>query len=488
METRHYLGIHIGKESATVVCLDAQQKDGKVVGCFSVSLEGKQDANPHALAGLVAQGCAERNWDRSDVAVALDCATYMQHDVHSEFTDSRKIAATVRFDTEEALSTDATGMAIAFRMDAHGEHGSDLTVFTVQKNVLSEMLISLQSHGIDPVTVEPDVISLSTFLAGKVSPTQAGPGRTLFALLSMRGGYLVLSGRQTDQGTPMAPMVRTFLVAPSQNRSQAITREVMMTTALGRSGQPINRIAVFDGAGAVDCQQLGQRTGIETSSIDLLQSVQIDADQMSRCGDAVGFAIAYGAALATFEKEHAANFRNDFMPYQGKKRRLEQALKYFSVAVIVLLISVALYFQTQLFGWNKYRRQLHNKLAQDYSAVMGVKSLPDRTSVNSKLAAEVRRLHDAKAGVLTASGEKSIPSKLSLVLDVFNKCASETNLKIESISITNQSISVNASTSSRRNTLKVFETAKANGLDVVQERFDPEPGIDKFIISLAPKQ
>ena len=119
---------------------------------------------------------------------------------------------------------------------------------------------------------------------------------------------------------------------------------------------------------------------------------------------------------------------------------------------------------------------------------MGVKGLPDRTSVNSKLAAEVRRLHDAKAGVLTASGEKSIPSKLSLVLDVFNKCASETNLKIESISITNQSISVNASTSSRRNTLKVFETAKANGLDVVQERFDPEPGVDKFIISLAPKQ
>ncbi len=76
--------------------------------------------------------------------MALDCAMFMQHNVHSEFSDPKRIAATVRFDTEEALATDITDVAIAFRITSSDDSGSNLTVFTAQRKVLSDVLGALQ--------------------------------------------------------------------------------------------------------------------------------------------------------------------------------------------------------------------------------------------------------------------------------------------------------------------------------------------------------
>jgi len=79
VESQNDLGIYIDRDRATVVCLDSRGKDGGVVGCFSVSVEEDEQANMQTLAGLIAQGCAERDWRFSDVSVALDCTMFMQH-------------------------------------------------------------------------------------------------------------------------------------------------------------------------------------------------------------------------------------------------------------------------------------------------------------------------------------------------------------------------------------------------------------------------
>jgi len=113
VESQNYLGIYISRKTATVVCLGPQKKEGDVLNCFSVSVEGQQQEDMHALAGLIVQGCTERELKFSEITVALDCAMFMQHNVHSEFKDPKQIAATVRFDTEEALATDITNIAVA---------------------------------------------------------------------------------------------------------------------------------------------------------------------------------------------------------------------------------------------------------------------------------------------------------------------------------------------------------------------------------------
>ncbi|GAI37340.1 unnamed protein product, partial [marine sediment metagenome] len=153
MEPQNYLGIYISRDTATVVCLALIGRGEKVLGCFSVSVEEQEQANLQVLAGLIAQGCAQRKLGFSEVTVALDCAMFMQHSVHSEFNDPKQIAATIRFDTEEALATDITNVALAFEIASAGQAGSELNVFTAQQKILSEVLLSLQQHNFDPVTI-----------------------------------------------------------------------------------------------------------------------------------------------------------------------------------------------------------------------------------------------------------------------------------------------------------------------------------------------
>jgi hypothetical protein len=121
-----------------------------------------------ALAGIIAQGCADRNFKFSEISVALDCSMFMQHTVHSEFKDPKQIAATVRFDTEEALATDITNVAVAFEIASSDETGSQLTVFTSERQILSEVLDALQRYNLDPVNIEPDVHCLSRISTSRV--------------------------------------------------------------------------------------------------------------------------------------------------------------------------------------------------------------------------------------------------------------------------------------------------------------------------------
>jgi hypothetical protein len=209
---------------------------------------------------------------------------------------------------------------------------------------------------------------------------------------------------------------------------------------------------------------------------------------LADCADPVGFAIAYGAVLSHLEKAQSVNFRNDFMPYQGKKVRLQKAMKFSSVAVIVLMLAAGLYFQLQLWQENKYRNRLHEKFEKQYSAVMLGKKLPAGSDPVKKLTGELRRIESVKKGLLSVTGEEAISAKLTLVLEAFNKCAAQTNLNIDSIAITTKTISIAGNTSSRENTLKLFDAVRNSGLEVLQQYLEAKGGRDNFSITVEPKK
>jgi hypothetical protein len=453
------------------------------MGCFTVTVEKQEEQKPQALARLIAEGCAERlpMYKDYEVAVALDCTMFMQHNVHSEFTDSRQIAATVRFDAEEALAMDITDLAIAFKVNSSNESGSALTVFTARRKMLSDILVALQSNNINPVTIEPDVNCLSRFILKNVSLPE--DSHALFCVLSDSNGYLTTFAESQETAA-----ARTFLLSPTQVREELLAREVPVTVALAGTGGPINCIKVFDAAVSVDHQQLSEKVGIEADSVDLVTAAGTGPEVLADCVGPVDFVIAYGAALSGLEKTHDVNFRSDFMPYQGRKLRLQTAIKFLGISVAVLMLALGLYFQLQLWQRNKYRNQLRRKFEKEYSAVMfGKKPLPKSNPVR-KLASELRRIQDVKSGQLSITGEESVSAKLTLVLDAFNKCASRTNLNIESISITAKTISITGDTSSRKNTLKLFETMEQGMLDVLTQRLDAKGGRDNFRITVAPKK
>ncbi len=488
MESQSYLGIYIDKDTATAVCLNARGKDARVLGSFSVSAAGQEQPAVQTLANLIAQGCAEREWKFSDVAVALDCALFMQHALHSQFKDPRQIASTVKFDTEEALATDIANVALAFEVTSSDQSGSDLAVFTAERKILSDILSALQQYGLDPVTMEPDVCCLSRFLSRKANLSDPQQGGVLFGLLSRRSGYLIVPLAAADEAARKAATVRTFLLGTTRDRTNVLAREALVTTAIIGDTQPIAGMRIFDSAGAVDCGQLAQKLGMEAVAIDLQQAAGIEPQAMDGCASPVDFIIAYGAALGHSEKAHKVDFRSDFSPFQGKKLRLQKTLKFAAVSVTILLIAAGLYFQTQLFSVNKDKANLRSKFAKDYADVTLEKLASNVTT--SKAVADLekllRRIEAEKKGLIAE--KTSISSKLALVVGAFHKCAAQTDLNISSISVTMKDINVTGDTSSRQNRQKVFDTVRANGLDITGESYDlNEDGREHFMITIVPK-
>jgi hypothetical protein len=262
---------------------------------------------------------------------------------------------------------------------------------------------------------------------------------------------------------------------------------VLVTTALVGSGEPINHLKVFDSTGTIDHQQLSEKLNIEADRVDLL-AAEAESRTTADCADTIDFAIAYGAALAHSEKGRHVNFRDDFSPFQGKKIKLQKALKFAAISVTVLLIFFGLYFQIQLFQKNKDKNALSAKFARDYSAVMLGQKPPDKAAAVRKLRGELGRIAAAKKGLTTIKGEKSVSSKLTLVLSAFNKCAKQANLNIKSVTITARDIIITGDTSSRQNTQKFFNAVRNNGLEILRPSYNSKGGRDNFNITVMPKK
>ena len=487
MESQNYLGIYISRKTATVVCLGPQKKDRDALKCFSVSVEGQEQQDMQALAGLIAQGCAKRNLKFSEIAVALDCSMFMQHSVHSEFKDPKQIAVTVRFDTEEALATDITNVAVAFEIASGDQTGSQLTVFTAERNILLEVLDALQQYNLDPVNIEPDVNCLSRFISRQITSTESEHTETLYGMLSNRSGYLIVPPIAVDDESRKASVVRTFLVGATRDRTKLLQREILVTTALVEGAGPLGCLKVFDSAGAVNSKQLSDKLGIETDEIDLRGIVDTKLQPEADYADPIDCAIACGAALAFSEKGRSVNFRDDFSPFQGKKLKQQKTLKTAAISVTILLFAVGLYFQTQLFSVNRNKNNLRNRFAKEYAEVTLEQLSADLKIKDAvrELGTLLRRIENEKKGLFT--DEKSISSNLTQVLAAFNKCAAQTNLNIDTITITAKDIMITGDTSNRQNRQRFFETVRDSGLEIKREGYTLKDNRESFRITVAPK-
>ena len=524
-QSKSSLGIYIAKDHATVVCVQLLGRQRNLAGCFTVSLDSGGPLNKPAepeksaakqspqagqtgataaeqpkveieesspieiLAGRIAAGCAEKQFKFDDIAIALDCSIFMQHSVHSEFAGAKRVAQTVRFDTEEVLGTDASDVAIAFKISSADQHGSNLNVFTAPKKLLSELLAALSANNLDAVSVEPDASALSRFLCHGVSlPQNTHP---MFCLLSQKNGYFVTPLTLPWLGvSPMAPAeMRTFLLGKPTNRTDLLTREIRMTIAQLGSAVSVNRLEVFDAAGAINCDQIAKNLTTHAELIDIVGPARLPASVLPNCPDIVEFAIAYGAAIWKLNLPETINWRNDFMPYQGGKLRLQNALKLLSVAVTILMFAIGVFGFMHTLQVKKDRAMVREKFAKDYAAFMFGQTMPDKSKeAVRRLDTARRRIKDTQKGSISFSGDEAVAGKLTLVLQAFNKCASATGLNIELVTITDKSITISGDTSSSENILKVFDALKQTNLNILQQSISSTAdGRGAFNVTVEPK-
>jgi hypothetical protein len=481
VQSANQLGIYLSKDRATVICLASPGRDKKLLDGFSVSIEG-EEVNPQVLCDRIAHACRERKVRFTEAAVALDCASFMQHAVHSEFSDPRKVAATVRFDTEEALATDVSDVAVAFRIASSDEEGSHLDVFTAPRPILTDIIQFLQVNGIDPIAIDPDIYCLSRYLIEYAGGREESESSTLYAVLSDRRGYLAVVSGQRELVT-----LRTFLIGPTQDRTSLLAREALVTAALA-TANPVGRLCAFDATGELVLPSVGEQTGLPVSECDLGAVAGVASQELSDCSNVAAFALAYGAALGLADKVNSVNFRNDHMPFLGKKMRVQKAVRFLSISLTILLLSVGVFFHSQLLRENRHREALRAKFEPDYLAVMpGKTELPDTMkSAVGDLDRALRNLKAEKTGV--GMDQETISAKLTGVLLALNSCAKETKLSIDSIMISGTSIKIDGATPSRPNTINVFGAMDKAGLKVLNHSYREEGNADSFTVNLEVKK
>jgi hypothetical protein len=203
----------------------------------------------------------------------------------------------------------------------------------------------------------------------------------------------------------------------------------------------------------------------------------------------VEFAIAYGAAIWKLNPPETIDWRNDFMPYQGGKLRLQSALKLLCVAITVLLLSIGVLGFTYSLQIKKDRTMVRDKFARDYAAFMFGQKMPGKSKeAVRRLDSARRRIRDSQKGMLETSGEDAVAGKLNLVLQAFNKCAATTGLNIDSVRITDRSITISGDTSSSADTLKVFDALRQSNLNILQQSISTRgDGRGNFSVSVEPK-
>jgi hypothetical protein len=449
------------------------QASAQTVACFDVSLEEQSPGSYAELADKIAQFGRQRDLQFSHVALAIDCSVYMQHDVRSNFSDKRQIESTVRFDTEEALATDISDVALAYSVVSSDENGSAMRVFTSQKTVLAEIINAFAANNLDPVMVEPDVTCLCRFITRRFLNNPKSTDGILFAALSDSNGYLVgplgLDGEATT-------IQRTFLIAPGRDRNDILLSQAPLSIAALGPEVALKKILILDSAGSLQADRISSALGLPAEVADF----NVPQD----CGNPVAFAAACGAALSHLQKDTRTSFRSDYMPYLGKKRRLEQTLKIISVCACVILAAVGLNLTFRLIQKNKPARLLREKFAADYLAALPEKEkMPSKfTTAKNDLQKALNHIKRIRSNQLTADDEQSIPARLTTVLEAFNKVASETNLKIEKISITSKNITISGDTSNRSSTLKLLAEIKKK-LNVQQEKIGTKGRRDTFSIT-----
>jgi len=473
MDQKNCLGFYIRPHWATVVVLVNSERGPQFVDSFQVKPLCEQDQPPQTMGQALIAACLEKQIVLSDPFITLDCGKYNQHNVHSQFTDLRKISQTIRFDAEEAIATDASEAAITFNVVGQDETGSTISVYSSGRKTLADLLVDLQQNSLDPVAIEPDVAALARFIRTTRLGSEAP---VLYVVIAGDSGYLfTVSGKTGFQS-------RTFIINKNANVTDLLAREILLTQAAIIGGDDLQRIELFDGPNQVNSEKLAARAGLEVRRFELLGTLQ------TSCADPVepvDFAIAYGSALAALDKM-AVDFRRDFAPYQGRKMMMEKALKIMSISLTVMMLAAGLFLQMRTYVSNCYDKQLLDGYEQQYKKVVPGSKFINQEAIN-KLKREMFTIKQVKEGQLNASGQASVSVLLTNLLQTINEAGNVT-LTIDSITVQAKSIVITGETPSRENTLQLIAAIdKHPALRLSQPNYDLKAGKDSFSFTILPK-
>ena len=475
MEEKGSLGIFLLRDKAVAVWTSTGPEPAVL---HRLCVTPSED-EPVMFGVQMARAVIRQGFAFDEVFVAIGCGSYTQYELHSEFEDIRQIGSTIKFDAEEAAATDAANLAVTFEVTASQQPGSQVTTYTADRQLLTDILLDVQEGGLDPTLMEPDVVCLGRALE-QTSKLSERSG-SLFVILSGSNCYML----RPNPGH--APRVRTLLVQQGADVTNTLIREALLAMAANNQQPSLESVVLIGYTSDVDTVSFEQRTGLdvltETPEKALSQMPASDSDMTS-----VELLIAYGAAMAVRTKGHKADFRRDFMRYQGKRKVMESSFRLIGIALTALLLAVACFYQLKTFRMKGYVNDLADKTLSQYQAVMFGKSPPKNANPSTKLKSIYKQVQAERDG-LGPGDDKSVPAKLTFFLEAVNSCPNRVDINIQRITITEKSMKVKGDTNSRSSTNVLLNAVKKHPrINLASERYSVQRGRDTFEITIDPKK
>jgi len=475
VEQQNSIGIYLMPEGAYCAAVSAKGS-GAGMRCIFVPIGGTEQGQV-VLTAMAREILRQAGpFDQAAVAVRSNLISQYYH--HSEFAEAKQVESTIRFDTEEVAATDASTLAIAFEITASGPGGSDVTIFTASRQTLTDILLDIQAGGVDPSVMEPDVVCLTRCLERIDGFREPG---AMYLLVFGRTCYLV-----TPVHPDFAPRVRTFLLPEDPDKTGSLARQIILTIAGLSEMVAVKKLVLVGYSEGIDKAQMNALTGLAVETVDLSRLLTLEIPHDVKPDQLNGFLFAAGSALALTGRTHRADFRRDFMPYQGRRRILQRSLQVVSVSVTILFLAMGLYFQVKAWRNREDYSRLQQKLNESYSAAMYGAKRPSSEPILSKLRRTLNTVKQQASGILD---ESSVTGRLTYVLESINNSPKTVDVNIKTITISDRLITIVGDTNSRTSTRELFDAFKKHKmLEVTDERFNTAKNRDEFVLTLKAKE
>jgi hypothetical protein len=475
VEQQNIIGVYLMPEGAYCAAVSAKGS-GAGMRCLFVPVGGTEQGQV-VLTAMAREILRQAGpFDQAAVAVRSNLISQYYH--HSEFADAKQVESTIRFDTEEAAATDASTLAIAFEITASGPGGSDVTIFTAGRQTLTDILLDVQAGGLDPSLMEPDAVCLTRVLERIDSFREPG---AMYMLVFGRTCYLI-----TPVNPDFAPKVRTFLLPEDPDKTEPLARQIILTIAGLSENVAVKKLVVAGHGEGIDKTRMNALTGLVIESVDLSKQLNLEVPPEVQPEQHNGFLFAAGSALALTGRTRRADFRRDFMPYQGRRRILQRSLQVVSVSLTILFLAMGLYFQVKAWRNEKDYSRLQQKLTEAYSAAMYGAKRPPNEPILSKLRRTLNTVKQQASGILD---ESSVTGRLTYVLESINNSPKTVDVNIKTVTISDRLITIVGDTNSRTSTRELFDAFKKHKmLEVTDERFSTAKNRDEFVLTLKAKE
>ncbi len=473
MESKYVLGIAFGRQEAVVAVVDTARPQPEAADCFCVRAE-PSDTGGVPLGAAVGRAIRARNLLVEEAIVSVRSEFYAQYPLRSAFCEARQIDHTIKFDAEEAAAADATTLAVTYEILRTHPDGADVMVYAADRQTLTELLLDLQGEGIDPVIMEPEAVSTARAL-DHLSPSFSQAGTLVVWLW---GGQCLLL-KNTNKGHGV--YFRRVMLVGAGDLTEPLLRQIQLTLAGWASDEPVETLVLTAPPEAIRIDAVSEKLScaVRTEALSLPGDAAIDPMLSSA---------AWGAALSSIYRGRRADFRKDFMPYQGQRKMLQKSLRLISVSLAVILAAVGLYFQMKSFRIQTYIARLEEKLIADYQGCMYGQKPPANPPILTRLRNVVRQVRQRQEG-FGGGDDNSVPARLTFLLEALNKAPSSVDMQVQQISITERTVRLLGDTDGRRSTLLLLEEFKKHPkLEEESNQISPSPPRDKFEIVLQTKK